>query len=398
MSNGWTGGQYSLFRAVFGAYLFVHFAGLLPWGTELFSSAGMLPSSASPFITLFPNVLAVNDTPAVVAVLLAIAAIASIAFMVGYRDRVAAIVLWYVLTCLFGRNPLIANPALPFAGWLLLAHALTPLSPYGSWSARGRSDPRGGWSMPPAIYAAAWVVMSAGYTYSGYEKLVSPSWIDGTAVAHVLNNPLARPGVVREIALASPAGALRLATWAALALELLYAPLALVRRVRPWIWIAMAAMHLGLLVLVDFAELSLGMLVLHFFTFDPLWVPGRWIARQDRVLYDGTCGLCHRAVRFVLAEDRLGKAFTFSPLPDDSDSVVVRTEEGRLLRRSDAMIYVLDRLGGLWRAIAVGMRLVPRVGRDFVYDFVARRRYGWFGREATACPVLPPDLRSRFQN
>jgi hypothetical protein len=31
MRNGWTGGQYSLFRAVFGIYLLVHFAQLTPW-------------------------------------------------------------------------------------------------------------------------------------------------------------------------------------------------------------------------------------------------------------------------------------------------------------------------------------------------------------------------------
>src|SRR5207245_3602172 len=54
--NGWTGGQYSLFRAVFGLYLFVHFVELVPWGAELFSNRGVLPhAAASPLIHLFPN-------------------------------------------------------------------------------------------------------------------------------------------------------------------------------------------------------------------------------------------------------------------------------------------------------------------------------------------------------
>ena len=54
------------FRVAFGAYLFVHFAQLVPWGAELFSSRGVLPRSASPLLHLFPNVLALNDSPAAV--------------------------------------------------------------------------------------------------------------------------------------------------------------------------------------------------------------------------------------------------------------------------------------------------------------------------------------------
>lgn len=34
-------------------------------------------------------------------------------------------------------------------------------------------------------------------------------------------------------------------------------------------------MHLGILALVDFADLTLGMLVAHAFTFDPAWVRTR---------------------------------------------------------------------------------------------------------------------------
>jgi len=34
-------------------------------------------------------------------------------------------------------------------------------------------------------------------------------------------------------------------------------------------------MHLGILALVAFAELTLGMLLVHAFTFDPAWLPRR---------------------------------------------------------------------------------------------------------------------------
>lgn len=401
MKSGWTGGQYSVYRAVFGVYLLIHFVALIPWSHELFEA--VLPRDASPLLHLFPNLLALADLalPMLIA-----AAIASVLFAIGLFDRVAAVVMWYVLACLFGRNPLIANPSLPFVGWLLLAHAFLPPAPFGSWPARKRTDPRGGWTMPPAIFAAAWIVMSLGYSYSGWTKLVSPSWVDGTAMARVLANPLARPSALRDLVLRSPG--LSIATYLALALELLYAPLALFRRTRPWIWTAMLAMHLGLMVLIDFADLSLGMVILHFFTFDPAWIRGRDAEVTETVFYDGTCGLCHRATRFILAEDRTGTAFDFAPLGGDRylsaigertdlpDSVIVRTADGRVLVKSAAVIRIAERLGGLWRVLGTLFALIPRVIRDVGYDFIAKIRYRIFGRAKSACPLLPPDLRSRF--
>ena len=86
------------------------------------------------------------------------------------------------------------------------------------------------------------------------------------------DNPLARPGAIRELLLSLPEWLLHVATWGVLGLELSFAPLALVRRLRPWLWLIMLLMHLGLIVVIDFADLSLGMVMLHLFTFDPGWV------------------------------------------------------------------------------------------------------------------------------
>lgn len=261
MNSGWSARQYSAYRAVFGGYLAIHFAMLIPFGRELFSNRGVLPeAAASPLAFLFPNILSVADSPAVVLAMLSLAVISALFFAAGIFDRVAAVVPWYVLACLFGRNPLIANPSLPFVGWLLLAHLAVP-------PVRRRD-----WTMPASLFAAAWIVMSAGYTYSGWTKLVSPSWLDGSALERLLSNPLARPTIIRDMLLTLPSGLLTAATWITLALELLYAPLALSRRARPWIWAGMLGLHLSLLVIVDFADLTLGMVMLHLFTFDPEWV------------------------------------------------------------------------------------------------------------------------------
>jgi len=411
VTNGWTGGQYSLFRALFGCYLLVHFVDLMPWGSELFSNQGALADgAASPLLYLFPNVLALMDPPWLVTALLAGAAVASIFFALGTWDRTAALVQWYALACLFGRNPLIANPALPFLGWMLVAHFVLPKAPFGSLAARGRTDPRGGWQMTEAIYGAAWIVMALAYSYSGYTKLISPSWVDGSALSRVLENPLARPTILRDFFLALPPIFLQLATWGGLGLELLYAPLALFHRLRPWIWLLMVAMHLGLVTLIDFADLTLGMLLLHAFTFDPAWIAPKSVNQRSTIFYDGHCGLCHGFVRFVLAEDRRRANILFSPLqgehftssvPPDRraglpDSVVVQTGDGRLLVRSAAVIEILQQLGGVWRLIGIAAARLPRKFLDGCYDLIARVRRQLFTPPAAACPLLPEDLQERF--
>jgi hypothetical protein len=268
---------YAAVRFALGAYLAVHFAALVPFGAELFSNAGVVPeASSSPLLALFPNLLALADGPALVAALLGSSVLAALALAFGRADRAAAVWLWYALACLAGRNPLIANPSLPYVGWLLLAHALTGPSP---------AQRSAGWRMPAPVYACAWLVLMAGYTYSGLTKLPSPSWLDGSALVAVLENPLARPTALRDALLALPPGLLRLATWAALALELLSLPLALVPRLRPWLWAALVALHLSLLALVDFADLTLGMLLVHAFVFDPAWLRAPLAFRVRRLAW-----------------------------------------------------------------------------------------------------------------
>jgi predicted DCC family thiol-disulfide oxidoreductase YuxK len=240
---------------------------------------------------------------------------------------------------------------------------------------------------------------------------VSPSWVDGTAVEHVLMNPLARPGWLREMLLGLPGIALHLATWGGLGLELAFAPLAIIRRTRPWIWAAMLAMHLLLTTLIDFADLSLGMVMLHLFTFDPVWVRPR-AGPPTTIFYDGHCRVCHGFVRWVIAEDRSGEIFRFAPLGgtayhatlwevarrDLPDTVVVRSSDGRLLSRSAAALHVAERLGGAWRVLAVLLRTVPARLRDRGYDGVARVLRSLFAPPADTCPVLPGELRLRFDS
>jgi predicted DCC family thiol-disulfide oxidoreductase YuxK len=64
--------------------------------------------------------------------------------------------------------------------------------------------------------------------------------------------------------------------------------------------------------------------------------------------------------------------------------------------RSNASLYILQTLGGGWKILANILGIIPRGFRDLVYDFVARIRYRVFGRRDDLCPIVPPDLRARF--
>lgn len=128
------------------------------------------------------------------------------------------------------------------------------------------------------------------------------------------------------------------------------------------------------------------------------------------LFFDGGCGLCHRAVLFLLARDPGGGRFLFAPIGGETfratlpaavrgslpDSLVL-SGEGRLLVRSEAVLEALDLVGGGWRALARVGRLLPLPLRDGLYDAVAKARRRLFAAPAGGpCPVVPPSLRGRF--
>jgi len=410
MVNGWSGGQYSVFRALFGIYLSIHFAHLLPWSAELFSSEGILPDARlSPLFALIPNLFAVSDAPGFIYGVLGISIAAAVTFALGWHDRIAAIWLLFVLASLFSRNPLIANPSLPYVGFMLLAHSFVTSAPYGSASARGRADPDGNWQLPRSVFLAAWVVLALSYSYSGYTKLLSPSWVDGDNIAFVLQNPLARAWVLRDFFLWLPPIFLTLLTWTVLYIELLFAPIVIFARARKWAWLAMLVIQLGFLFLLNFADLTIGMLLFHLFTFNPAWIPMRHFKSGDVLYYDGNCAMCHGFVRFMLAEERTGtlryaplqsKAFTANVSESTRqglpDSLILQTENGVLHLRSNAVIYVMRHLGGLWAVAAWLLYFVPRPLRDGAYDVTGALRYRLLGRTADVCPLLAPHLQHRI--
>jgi predicted DCC family thiol-disulfide oxidoreductase YuxK len=125
------------------------------------------------------------------------------------------------------------------------------------------------------------------------------------------------------------------------------------------------------------------------------------------VLFDGVCHLCQRSVRFIVAHDPAGY-FGYAPLqspaarewlPPDAMATgpgesLVLVEGGRVFTRSTAALRIARRLGGSWspwRLLAMFL-VIPAPLRDAVYDWMARRRYQWFGR-SDACEIAPEARR-----
>jgi predicted DCC family thiol-disulfide oxidoreductase YuxK len=130
------------------------------------------------------------------------------------------------------------------------------------------------------------------------------------------------------------------------------------------------------------------------------------------VLYDGVCGLCNRLVQFLLKHDRNDR-FRFASLqsdfarvllerhgldPNDLDTVYVVKDSGQsnesLLARSDAILYMLAQLGGVWKLTGIGW-VLPKSLRDAVYKIVARNRYRVFGKHES-CMLPEPQHRVKF--
>ena len=132
------------------------------------------------------------------------------------------------------------------------------------------------------------------------------------------------------------------------------------------------------------------------------------LVESNILFYDGVCTFCNGAVNFVIDRDPKGKIsfaslqsdFAKDVLPDHTEKegdpdTMVFVEDGILYERSTAALRVARHFGRPWNWIARILLLLPVLLRDGVYNWIARNRYAWFGREES-CRIPTPDLKARF--
>lgn len=129
---------------------------------------------------------------------------------------------------------------------------------------------------------------------------------------------------------------------------------------------------------------------------------------QDPVIFfDGLCNLCNGAVQFTIARDH-HHVFRFSSLQSDyakqrltpfnidpsKGNSLVLVEDGKAYERSTAALRIAKKLNGLW-PLLYGFIIIPTFIRDWIYDYVAKNRYNWFGKRAS-CWVPTQELKDKF--
>lgn len=375
---------------------------LLPYADEIWSSNGLLPDpSLNLTYGVFPNILYILSGPFAVTFFVGILFILAVLFLIGFQRPIISILLWYGWVCLFDRNNLISNPGIPYIGWILLCCAAVPK---GEPLSLSKTKEGIKWQFPIILFIGAWTLMACGYTISGIDKFFSPSWRDGSAILHLVENPLARDWWPREVVMAFPDSLIKFNSWAVLSLEILFLPLVLINFTRKWVWLAMISMHLGILMIVDFADLTIGMLMIHWFTFDARWLKAK--PKQTGIIFfDGVCGICNGFVDFMMSEDK-NNTLVYAPLQGITakeklnkkyliDINTIAYQEGdQTYTQSDAVLKSLASIGGIWKLFLV-FKVVPKFIHNSIYNFVSTNRFSWFGKRET-CRLPTPEEKNKI--
>ncbi|GGH55999.1 hypothetical protein GCM10008014_26160 [Paenibacillus silvae] len=125
------------------------------------------------------------------------------------------------------------------------------------------------------------------------------------------------------------------------------------------------------------------------------------------VLVDGVCHFCQGLTKWIIKRDPKGK-YHFASLQSDvakgllekgglsTDSMdtFVLIEDGKYYTRSTAALRLAKGLKFPY-PLFYGLIIVPKFIRNAVYNWVARNRYRWFGKDE-ACMLPTPETKERF--
>ena len=135
-----------------------------------------------------------------------------------------------------------------------------------------------------------------------------------------------------------------------------------------------------------------------------MYDPYQW---PEIIFFDGHCILCNRTVDFLLRKDRKQR-LKYASLQSDlsrtfllqinaqalKEDTVIFYHKGQLLVRSDAVLKIAGILGFPY-SILIVFKIIPRGWRDHIYDYIARNRFSWFGRNST-CRMPDDQTRERI--
>jgi hypothetical protein len=268
----------ALFRILFGLLLFNWFWQLFPNLTAFFTDEGILPRRE---LALSDpdrlSLLNLSGDWSLVAIVWSISCLVALALTLGWRTRLMCLLAFVLVSTFSWRNPLILDGSDLVFRFVPLWLGFTSAGDRWSIDAHRRSDGPAvrGWAFPIRILELqiAWI-----YLATGFEKLGGIDWIVGTAAYYALQleHTFGRPWAY---AVAVDPVLSHLISWYTLAVELAFLPLVMIpiRVTRLIGAVAAAAMHVGILVLMNVGNFPLVMIAACV-----LFVPAAWIHRLMR--------------------------------------------------------------------------------------------------------------------
>src|SRR5437762_4781584 len=127
------------------------------------------------------------------------------------------------------------------------------------------------------------------------------------------------------------------------------------------------------------------------------------------ILFDGVCNFCNAMVNFIIRQDKKN-IFLFAALQSESgkkimqqyhinwqlsDSFVV-IENNKAYMKSNAALRLYNKLPWYWKWVQI-FWIVPKFIRDGIYNFIAKNRYTWFGKNEK-CMLPSKEMKKRFLN
>lgn len=122
---------------------------------------------------------------------------------------------------------------------------------------------------------------------------------------------------------------------------------------------------------------------------------------RNVIFFDGVCHLCNGFVDAIINRDK-NHRYVFAPLQGETAAsllssqerahldTVIYFEKGQLYDESTAIIKILTGLGGAYVVFRLAW-LLPKIVRDYLYRFVAKNRYAWFGKNDLCRIPLPEE-------
>ncbi len=126
------------------------------------------------------------------------------------------------------------------------------------------------------------------------------------------------------------------------------------------------------------------------------------------LLFDGICNLCNSSVNKVISHDK-NDVFRFASLQSDIglaiqkhlqidpkklDSIILYEPGVAYYHKSTAALKIMNEFGGLWK-LTQAFYIFPEALRNVVYNFIAKNRYKWFGKQ-DSCTIPTPELKAKF--